>query len=457
MLALALLSSVGLAILSPAFDWAIPLNRRPIVIFTGGLLAASTCFALLAHAIVLRPPTGRRRLGMMIAVGMAARLMLLLGPPILEDDGYRYLWDGALVAHGLNPYAHPPSRFLMAPEVAALLADQGLEPTPLPAGYETLARDGRAVLGRINNPHLTTIYPPLAQAGFALGHHIAPLDFFGWKLVVLGAEALTLVLLLGALTQLGKPLIWAAIYWLNPLVLKEFANSAHMDALMLPALAGAAWSIAAGCRWGTALALAAASAVKLWPLLLIPPALGRGPRYAAIAICAGLLLLLLLLPQLVALGPSAGLSGFAEGWERNAFAFSLAEAALGTLAGDPGLLSRLIVAALVTAAALHFWWRDPPGAEARLGGLTSVTALLLLLAPVGYPWYATWLLPFLAVRPDSRWFILIAFAPAYYLRFHFQAQGQSGLEAWLPPLLSFGPVWASILWTEGRKRWPRRV
>ncbi len=453
LLMLALASAAGWAVISARFEWDIPLNQRPNFTFVASFLAVSGLFALLAHSIILRPPTGKRRIGLMIAAGLGARLMLLPSAPILEDDGYRYLWDGALVAQGLDPYAHPPSRFVSPPELAPLLAAQGLKPTPPPKGYEDVARDGREVLGRINNPHLTTIYPPLAQAGFALGHHIAPWQFYGWKLIVLGAEALTLILLLGALARLGKPLIWAAIYWLNPLVLKEFANSGHMDALMLPALAGAAWSLAAGRQRLTALALVVAAAVKLWPLLLIPPALGRGSRAIAIGIGSTLLLLLLLLPQILALGQDAGLSGFAEGWQRNALAFGLTEAALSAMADEPGFLARLIVAALLTASLLYLWWCTAPEPDARLTAMTTMIALLLLLGPVGYPWYATWLLPFVVLRPDPRWLILIAFAPAYYLRFHFQAMGKSDLEAWLPPLLSFGPAWAAIFWTERRKRW----
>jgi hypothetical protein len=47
-------------------------------------------------------------------------------------------------------------------------------------------------------------------------------------------------------------------------------------------------------------------------------------------------------------------------------------------------------------------------------------------------------------------------APAYYLAFHLQAVGRPDLEAWLPPLLGFGPAWAALLWSRGRASWPIR-
>jgi alpha-1,6-mannosyltransferase len=447
----------GLALLwvplSGHLAWGVVLEPRFSLLFAGTFRGASVLFGFLAWRSI-RHPGSRRTLMVVIATGLAIRLLLLPTAPILEDDGYRYMWDGAVVAEGLNPYRHPPLRFLAAPEVTALLADRGLSPTPLPEGYEGITADGRAVLGRVNHPFLTTIYPPVAQAGFALAHVLAPWNFIGWKLVVLAAECVTLLLLLGSLRSLGRPAIWAGIYWLHPLALKEFANSGHMDALLLPGLAGAAWAVAAGRHRLVGVALALASAVKLWPLLLVPAALGRGRRAVMIGTGAALAAILLILPQLLALQSEAGLSSFASGWQRNALAFAVLESALAGVVEDPGLPARLLVATVIGGTAVYCWRRSTGEREERLATMAALTGLLLLLAPVGYAWYATWLLPLIALRPDPRWLILTACVPAYYLRFQFQADIQPGFERWLPPLLSFGPAWIAILWMEARKRWP---
>ena len=47
-------------------------------------------------------------LGLIIAVGLVSRIILIPSQPVLENDYYRYLWDGAVTAHGYNPYVYSP-------------------------------------------------------------------------------------------------------------------------------------------------------------------------------------------------------------------------------------------------------------------------------------------------------------------------------------------------------------
>lgn len=460
MTALALATALGGVAIAPAFDWSVPLAARPTLPFASGLLAGSVCFAILGLRRSRSGPASRPALVLTIASGLVARLLLLPSTPILEDDFYRYLWDGALVAHGLDPYAYPPLGLAVPPEVADVLAAQGLRPAPPPVGYEPLVREGRAVLGRINHPHVTTIYPPLAQAAFGLAHRLTPWSLVGWKVVVLLAELATLGLLLGALRALGRPLDRVALYWLNPLVLTVFANSAHMDALLLPALAGAAWLTAAGRTRASAFALAIGAAIKLWPLLLIPCALSRPlsrTRSVPTGLLAGLVASLLLLPQIAAIGDDAGFGAYAGGWQRNALAFPVIEASAGLVSNAPERLARFLVGGGLAAAALWFWRRGQGSPEARIDAYGALTGALLLLSPTGYPWYATWMLPFAVLRPRPWSLLLVGCAPAYYLGFHFQAVGRPDLEAWFPPLLGFGPALAALLWHKAREPWPVRA
>ena len=57
---------------------------------------------------------GRALLGWVIVIGAGLRISMLSSAPILEDDYYRYLWDGAVVVNGLNPYAYSPAEVLRA-------------------------------------------------------------------------------------------------------------------------------------------------------------------------------------------------------------------------------------------------------------------------------------------------------------------------------------------------------
>ena len=69
-----------------------------------------------------------------IFIGLLARFSLFPSTPILEDDYYRYLWDGGMVAHGLNPYLYSVQEVL-EPEshrVPERLSDIAKEARPIP-------------------------------------------------------------------------------------------------------------------------------------------------------------------------------------------------------------------------------------------------------------------------------------------------------------------------------------
>jgi len=442
--ALPIATALFLTLIAPRFVWAIKLGDRPILTFAIGMGALSIAFLTFALLLVRRSDSGPRALGPMLLIGLTARIALIPSTPILEDDFYRYLWDGAVTVAGKNPFTHAPARFVAAPGIDRLLAAVKLAPTPPPTGYERLARDGRNTLLRVNNPHIATIYPPLAQLGFAAGQWLTPWQLAGWKIVSIAAELLTVALLLGALRAAQLPPIWAAIYWWHPLALKEFANSAHMDVVLLPFLAGALWMVIAGRTRAMALCVAGAAAIKFWPLLIVPTLVRRNRAGVAIALGIAVLALILVLPQLLALSSESGLSRYAADWQRNALVFALLVWSVGWLPGDPAMLAKLIVAAVLGLWVARAWLRDPAGPFDRIGAAGTATLLLILLGPTGYPWYALWLAPFAVVQPRLPLLLLLAAAPAYYLDFWFQVRDNPSDWRWLAPLLSAGPVWIAL-------------
>lgn len=442
-----IVTALMLVAIAPSFIWEIRLGDRPILGFALGIGIASLAFLAWA-AVLARVParhgTPRKTLWLVLAVGLVARLVLIPTTPILEDDYYRYQWDGAVTAARMNPYQHPPARFVTAPVIDDLLAAVKLQPTPPPGGYETLARDGRDTLLRVNNPHVATIYPPLAQLGFAAGHLLTPWQLTGWKIVILVAELITFALLIGALRTAGRPLLWSAIYWWHPLALKEFANSAHMDALLLPFLAGALWMAIAGRTRLMALFLAGAAGVKFWPLLIVPTLLRRNRAAIFTGIAVALLALVLVLPQLASVSSESGLTRYAADWQRNALVFPLLASAIGAVARDPAALARVLVAVAVLGWVGWSWLRDRALPFDRIRAAGTAILLLILLGPTGYPWYALWLLPFAVVQPRLPYLVLMATAPAYYLDFWFQVRADPSDWPWIAPLLSAGPVWLAL-------------
>ena len=112
---------------------------------------------------------------MLVAVG--ARLPLLLLPPLLSEDVWRYVWDGAVQLAGRDPYAD----------------------APLNAALDALAEHPvlAAVRAQIGHGHIPTIYFPTGQIFFAFAGLAGP-DPLWIRLLLVGADAVAITgLLLG--------------------------------------------------------------------------------------------------------------------------------------------------------------------------------------------------------------------------------------------------------------------
>jgi hypothetical protein len=182
-----------LLVLSWEFDYEAPPLTYPVISFVVlEMLAGGVYLSLLW--LIPRSPPERRLLALILGVGLAIRALTLFATPILEDDFYRYLWDGAVVAGGHDPYRYAPA------DVLAAGGESGGEL----AALSVLADASTPVAQRINYPQLTTIYPPLAQGAFALGASIDAFNLTVWRLMLLLFEAVTVALLYLGLRRLNR-------------------------------------------------------------------------------------------------------------------------------------------------------------------------------------------------------------------------------------------------------------
>ncbi len=371
-----------------------------------------------------------------VVVGILLRAIAWVSQPVLEDDFYRYLWDGAALSAGVSPYRYPPAEIL-----------QGASGPP--ERLRMAAVSGGPVVARINHPELVTIYPPVAQAGFLIAHIISPFSLDAWRAVLLLADLAALMLLLRVLKSLPVPLGLISVYWWNPLFIKETYNTGHMDVLVLPFLLGAVLLRIRDRPFGTAILLALATGVKLWPALLAPLFLGRyvrrwGPQSIAflvyVALCAALLA-----PMLTGSRESSGLMRFAERWEMNDGLFvALAWLARVTnLSGSATI--RIVLGAVLAGMAGYFAFRETESPSALVRAALWVVATLLLVSPAQFPWYFTWILPLLAAVPFAPLLALTATLPMYYLRFHFAAAGDARTFDNVVVFLEWVPVWGLLL------------
>lgn len=367
-------------------------------------------------------------LAFIFAIGLIARLMMFSSNPVLEDDWHRYLWDGASVVNGVDPYEFSPADASLANpfgEEISFSDDHDLR------RLQEMSQENERLYSRINYPYLKTIYPPAAEAAFGLAHIIAPYSLDGWRGVLLGVDLISFCLILWALRLFGRSYLWVGLYWWNPVVLLEVFNSGHMDGLIIPFLV-AALGLAKLDRTGYAMiALAGAAGVKLWPILLAPLFVRKYmfdlKRLIPLALLFCLLTLGLLWPQLrhVFGDPNQGLVAYYEGWQRHAFLYALLVEGPFAKFVDPITSARLFILLSVSIGALWVAWRssdkksEMTNESEMAAGLLSVIALLLFLSPTGYPWYQVWLAGLIPFAPRLGFLVLTITAPIYYTRFIF--------------------------------------
>lgn len=446
--------SLTLTFFSHAFEYTTPVAGRPIILLTVLLAASGAAYLAVAwHRQSLRS-SGAKLFWWIVGVGLAMRLAMFFSLPMMEDDWYRYIWDGAVTAHGLNPFERAPAAVRLAVNPSS--AQDSV--------FAALATDSGQVLERINHPHLKTIYPPVAQAAFAAAHLLAPWSINGLRAVLLLCDIASLLLLVALLGRLGLPPAMSALWWWNPLLIKEIYNSAHMDIFLVPLLLGAILAVSSRRLLLASLLLALAVGVKVWPVILLPLLLrahGAGWRRVVPSLLLfGVFCLLLYFP--LAGRISAGASGFGayfSSWEMNDGLFMLPLWLWRGLSGGAPwaeLATRVTVGVMLAVWVLWLCrtpW-DNPGQLARY--CLYAVAMMFMLSPTQFPWYFCWLLPLLALVPMRSLLLLTVLLPVYYLRFHFDGYGLVKLfDNWivwveyLPVLAMMAFEWRAVATSQG--------
>ncbi len=252
---------IGVAVAAERFDPGGDFGQRPFALVVG-LLAACFLIYLLSLALVWKAPehqvTARRQWRTVLIFAVLFRLVLWWSQPIQELDLYRYLWDGRVLAEGINPYRYSPEQIDLvrssgrksAPTAAeggesqsrltSAATSPGGDATPELA---TLARvldrspEVAKIFSLIDHRSVPTIYPPLSEAVFGATALITPerapvrVQVGIFKGVLLLFDLATVVLVMGLLRNLNQPPARALAYAWCPLVLKEFANTGHLDAI----------------------------------------------------------------------------------------------------------------------------------------------------------------------------------------------------------------------------------
>ncbi len=357
---------------------------------------------------------------------------------LYDNDVWRYLWDGHLTATGIGPYSRTPHELLTEVESGA----RGeREPPPL----ETeLWWD---VLDNVSFRTYTSVYPPAAQELFLLAYLIAPGSVLVLKLLIALVDLGCCLAVAALVRAAGRPDRDLLFYAWNPLVIKEFAGSGHVDALMILFVAWAAvWLL----RRRDALAqllLGVGIASKLGAVILLP-LFWRHTRPAT-WLLAPLAAAAVSLPFASgAAGLWRGLGTYAREWVFNSgpwLALQSSFAALG--AGAPGLWAHLVTKGVVIAVVIWSVGRGRLDGAAWARAAFLTLAALVVLNPAVMPWYLTWALPFAIATGNRSWILFTALCFLSYLFYI-----DRGVAVWWL-WAEYGLFFAAVAWESAG--WPR--
>lgn len=393
-----------------------------------------------------------------VLIGLLMRVSQWAAAPIYENDYLRYLWDGAVLSSGVDPYRSTPASI----GTRRLLCSLRRGPAPAAGDPDDcvlsdLADRSGDLVDRIGYGDVTTIYPPVAQLAFAAAYRIQPFSLEAWRGVLLCAEWLSVCALIGILLAVREDPLWALVYWWNPLVIVHVANGAHIEALLVPFLVLALWAVSRQRLLVAALAIALAAAIKIWPLLLLPSLMSASPdkRLNRRATVLGLVTAgLLLSPQLSKLGPDAGVAAFATEWVRNALAFPCLRSAWSVFfpqAADADRAARATVLLVVLLISLRGIVAGPTDLRSWARRWALCIAALFLLAPTGYPWYFIGVLPFLCFWRALPLLILPITLPLYFSLYIVRSLDNGPAISTILVTAEFLPVWAGLAWMAWRR------
>lgn len=332
----------------------------------------------------------------LLIFGVLFRLTFLLAAPNLSQDFYRFIWDGELVSHLINPYLEIPDH---------LIAQKNLVIANAKALY-----DGMGELSARNFSN----YPPLNQLFFALAALLGSKSIMGSVLIMRTMIILADLgifyfgrKLLKNLNRSPHLIFW---YFLNPLVIIELTGNLHFEGVMLFFFIFSMYLLSIKKWMAASIPYALSICVKLVPLMFLPLFLKHlGLKKSFIFyLLVGTICLVLFLPFYTSqfienYANTVGL--WFSNFEFNAGLYNGIKQIAIQFDGKPWELIKIYgkITPLVTimAVLVFTFFRRNQNLSALITSMLWVLAIYYLMSATVHPWYIIFLI-LLCIFTDYR-------------------------------------------------------
>lgn len=297
----------------------------------------------------------------LVAFTFLFKLTYIQISPIGSDDYFRYLWDGKVIANGINPFKYSPNSIELNHLHSNLLPD-------------TVTFD-----------NLKTIYFPLSQTAFLIAYYIGGESILGLKILLLIIDILLTLGLFLLLKKYKSDFKYVLIYTLSPLVFYQFFIDAHIDLIGIMFIVFMFYFYE-DKKVLSALSLGASLAVKPTFLFAIPilffseKNIKNKMLWVAIPI---VFLAISFVPFSIDANPFISLVNFTKHWVFNGAVFNFIS--LFVDVNQTIRIILLIIFSIYFSLILIF-------NKSIVSSIYYALLGLLLLSPVVHPWYAAWLI-----------------------------------------------------------------
>lgn len=378
-----------------------------------------------------------------IIFGVLFRIVLIPSEPFLSDDIYRYLWDGKIIASGINPYKFAP------------------------VDIQLLQFRDQIIYPFINFPEIATSYPPVSQFMFLINQWLGG-SVLSWKILLLFVEIILFLVILRMVQHFKLNKFRILIYFYNPLLIIETYSSGHLEITGVLFFWIAVYLFYKRYDWKSIIFFAMSIMTKFIPLVSgIPFLLNKFFRKSALlmVICS-----ILLLPFMFSgILPLPGLFSYINRWEFNGGLYQLVISIMNLLnikeyqwmdVNFSGHLETFYfsyaffykIFAAVILVAVFFDQMNKLRATSSFRSINFIqrgfilTAGFLLLMPTLHPWYLIWIIPFLVFIPNWSWLLFTFLIQTSYFVLKDYALFFVWKESVWILLFQYIPFYAILIW-----------